>query len=106
MAEERLSMAGKMKVPAEVCSYTDDKDMTMHVDISVPGVKKEDIRVKMLDDSFSLTAARDDFDYVATMAFCCPVKAKEAKAEYRDGLLKIAVPFKDPMADAVDVAIA
>jgi HSP20 family molecular chaperone IbpA len=106
MAEEKLPMAGKMKVPAEVCSYTDDKDMTMHLDISVPGAKKEDIRLKMLDDSFTLTAPREDFDYVATMAFCCPVKAKEAKAEYRDGLLKIAVPFKDPLEDAIDVAIA
>ena len=105
MAGEKLPMA-KVKMPAEVCSYVDEERMTLHLEISVPGVKKEDVKIKMLDDSFNLSAPREDFDYTATMAFCCPVRAKDAKAEYRDGLLKIEVPFKDPLEGAVDVAIA
>jgi HSP20 family molecular chaperone IbpA len=105
MAGEKLPMA-KVKMPAEVCSYVDEERMTLHLEISVPGVKKEDVKIKMLDDSFNLSAPREDFDYTATMAFCCPVRAKDAKAEYRDGLLKIEVPFKDAMEGAVDVAIA
>jgi HSP20 family protein len=105
MAGEKLPM-DKVKMPAEVCSYVDEKDMTLHLEISVPGVKKEDVQLKMLDDSFSLRAPREDFDYTATMAFCCPVKAKEAKAEYRDGLLRIAVPFRDVLDDAINVTIA
>ena len=105
MEGEKLPMA-KMKVPAEVCSYVDDEHGKMHLEISVPGVKKEDIKLKMHDDSFNIVAPRDDFDYATAMAFCCPVRAHEAKAEYKDGLLKIEVPFKDPMEGAVDVAIA
>jgi hypothetical protein len=34
------------------------------------------------------------------------VKAKDAKANYENGLLKISVPFKNVMEDAVSVAIA
>lgn len=96
----------KVKMPAEICSYVDEEHMTLHLEISVPGVKKEDVKLKMHDDSFNLSAPREDFDYTAAVAFCCPVRAKDAKAEYRDGLLKIAVPFKDPMEDATDVVIA
>jgi HSP20 family protein len=105
MAGEKLPMA-KMKVPAEVCSYVGEDHMKLHLEISVPGVNKEQIKLRMHEDSFNLTAPRDDFDYATTMAFCCPVNATQAKATYKDGLLKIEVPFKVPMEDAVDVQIA
>ena len=105
MADEKLPMAKKM-VPAEVCSYADEDRMKLHVEISVPGVNKEEIKLRMHEESFNLTAPRDDFYYATTMAFCCPVNAKQAKATYKDGLLKIEVPFKDPLEGAVDVQIA
>jgi len=95
----------KMKQSADVCSYIDENNSHLNLEVSIPGVKKGDIKLRMLDDSFSLSAPRDDFEYVATMAFCCPVKSKDAKANYKDGLLKVAVPFKDPMDDAYDVTV-
>ena len=75
------------------------------VEFSIPGAPTDTIDVKVLKDSIHLTAPARDVEYVAALALAWPVKPDKAEAVYEHGLLRIEVPFKDPMEDAVKVAI-
>ena len=44
-----------------------------------------------------------DIEYVSALALAWPVKPDEAEATYEHGLLRVEVPFKDPMEDAAKV---
>lgn len=60
----------------------------------------------MHEDSLALSAPREDIEYVTTLSFCCPVNPDKAKARYDNGLLRIEVPFKDVMENAVTVPVS
>lgn len=94
------------RMSPDVCSYMSDDNNSLNIEVSMPGIDKKDIQLQMVDESFSLSAAGKDVEYVTASAFCCPVKAAEAQATYENGCLKITVPFKDPFENAVRVAIS
>jgi HSP20 family molecular chaperone IbpA len=58
-----------------------------------------------LKDSIHLTAPARDIEFVSALALAWQVKPDKAEATYAHGLLRIQVPFKDPMEDAVKITI-
>ena len=95
----------RMKVAPDTVAYADGENHKLVVEFAIPGAPTDTIDVKILEDSIHLTAPARDIEYVAALALGWPVKPDKAEATYDHGLLRIEVPFKDPMEDAVKVAI-
>jgi HSP20 family molecular chaperone IbpA len=94
-----------IKVAPSTVAYADGENHKLVVEFAIPGAPTDTIALKLLPDSLHLTAPARDIEYVSALALGWPVKPGKAEATYEHGLLRIEVPFKDPMEDAVKVAI-
>jgi HSP20 family molecular chaperone IbpA len=99
MAENRI------KIAPNTLAYPDEQTHKLVMEFSIPGAPTETIDLKILEDSVHLTAPARDIEYVAALTLAWAVKPEKAEATYEHGLLRVEVPFKDPMEDAVKVVI-
>ena len=95
----------RMKVAPDTVAYADAENRKLIVEFAIPGAPADTVDLKMLQDSVHLTAPARDIEYVASLALGWAVKPDKAEATYEHGLLRIEVPFKDPMEDAVKVVV-
>ncbi len=95
----------RIKVAPHTVAYADGENNKLVVEFAIPGAPTDTIDVKILKDSIHLTAPARDIEYVSALALGWPVKPDKAEANYEHGQLRIEVPFKDPMEDAVKVPI-
>ena len=95
----------RIKLAPDTVAYADGEKNKLVVEFAIPGAPTATIDLKVLPDSVHLTAPARDIEYVAALALAWPVKPDKAEAIYAHGLLRIEVPFKDPMEDAVKITI-
>ena len=100
-----MMLENRIRVAPSTVAYADEEKNKLVVEFAIPGAPTDTIDLKVLPDSVHLTAPARDIEYVAALALAWPVKPDKAEAIYEHGLLRIEVPFKDPMEDAVKVAI-
>ena len=104
MPDYRMRVAPSTVAYATV-AYAVEESHKLVVEFSLPGAPTDTIDLKFLADSIHLSAPAREVEYVAALALAWPVKPDKAEAIYERGPLRIEVPFKDPMEDAVKVAI-
>jgi HSP20 family protein len=101
-----VTVADEIRVSPTVCAYPDENDESLFVDIELPGIDKDNIKLKINEDSFYIEAKKEGMMYAGTYVFCCPVNPDEAKAKYNNGLLTITVPYKMQAGPSKEIAIA
>ncbi|MCC7565463.1 MAG: Hsp20/alpha crystallin family protein [Methanomicrobiaceae archaeon] len=96
----------EVEVYPAIYAMPDEEHENLHIEIELPGVEKENIRLRMHEDSFTISAMREDIRYVGSYAVCCPVDYEQARAEFRNGLLIIDVPYKKPQVRGREIPVA
>lgn len=66
----------------------------MIVEILLPGVEHDMIKLRIFDECLLLFARNDDVHYSKTLNFIVPVEANRAKALLGNGILRIIAPLK------------
>jgi HSP20 family molecular chaperone IbpA len=76
------------------------------IEVHLPGVKKEDINLRILPDLYSLETKRDERRfYSLTEYFPFTISPDSVQAKYESGLLIISGKIKDPLEKAYEIKI-
>lgn len=80
---------------ASICH--DDKDEGYVIEVEFPGVVKKDIGLYMYPFGFCARGERADIRYEVCYSLGHEIRPKDAKAKFRNGLLKVTVPFRESL---------
>ena len=87
----------------DIHRYNDHDKKTIEIEISLPGVEKEEIKLKALDGWFKIEARRDDLLYSANYSWGAEIVPNKTEAKYHQGLLKITAYIRDPLDGAKEI---
>ena len=93
------------RVFPEITSSIDYENRKIEVEVSLPGVAKQNIELKVLPTWFHLKANRNHIEYGANQCFGKKVVPEKTTAKYENGLLKITAHLRDPFDGARDITI-
>ncbi len=87
----------------DISTYVDYEKRTVEVEISLPGVAKDQISLKALPTWFYINAPRDEIEYTANYSWGIEIVPEKTKAKYFNGLLRITAYIKDPLESAKEI---
>jgi HSP20 family molecular chaperone IbpA len=98
-------MAEALRLSPVISAYPDDKFENLQIEVILPGVEKKDVSFKIDANSFYVAASKEGITYLDSYSIACPVEPGKATAKYSNGVLKVTVPYQQPLEKLVDVKI-
>jgi HSP20 family protein len=74
----------------------EEKDNTLTITAEMPGVTKQDVKVKVLEDHVSIHAEKGEKKYHTDIPVDVELDDKSAKATYSNGILELKIKLKAP----------
>jgi HSP20 family protein len=103
--EKVESKPSKLIAYPQIFAVENEDSTGFDIEVYLPGVEKDTIKLKMDSEYIQVTGETDTVKYAGLYGLCCPVEPKEAKTTYKEGLLKIHVPYQKVEMHTIDVKI-
>lgn len=94
------------RIYPDIYRHVNYAERKVEIEVSLPGVPKEQIDLKALPTWFHLTAKRpdDNVEYSANASFGAEIVPEKTTADYFSGLLKIHAHIRNPLDDAKEIS--
>jgi HSP20 family molecular chaperone IbpA len=81
----------------EVVITHNEEDTGLIVTASLPGVEKKDVELTVGSHNFCITGEREDLRFEGCYQLVHDVVGDNTDAEFKNGLLTLKIPFKEPL---------
>lgn len=95
----------KLVATPQMCAVESEDATGFEIEVYLPGVDKDTIKLKMDSEYIYITGETETVKYSGFYSLCCPVEPEKAKTSYKEGLLKINVPYQEIKMHTIDVKI-
>ena len=79
------------------CMYLQHDLERYSAEIELPGVRKEDIDIEVMENGMCISGKRGETELSGCWLLTHQIKVDEVKARYEEGILDIDLPLKNPL---------
>ncbi|QEE14416.1 Hsp20/alpha crystallin family protein [Promethearchaeum syntrophicum] len=101
--EENDSKRSYSRIKPRYGAWTNDNKMILQ--IALPGVNKDKLSMKAIEDYFTLRAYRDDIEYILDLDLGVKIEPEKTEVRYEEGLLTLEFQRYRPLEHAFNVPI-
>jgi|PlaIllAssembly_1097288.scaffolds.fasta_scaffold210877_2 HSP20 family molecular chaperone IbpA len=87
------------------CMYINHDIENYYAQVELPGVKREDIVLEVMENGLCLKGKKGENDIAGCWMLAHPISVDSVKARYESGLLDIVLPLKNKLQDGKRVNI-